>query len=288
MYLRKERTLVVRSWSERAALGRSKRQCLLPNVVEDVHVLLLVVSERAHRAVARVLHCQAPQAGVQEHVAVHREHHVRAVEVERHARHGRRRRRRRRQREAQVEPRRRRPVCRRQRHQRDDGGADLLVRRVDQRRERRAGVDDEPAGAVGVQGEGVGRDGQRRRAEGYAGEVEVVVGTHGRLGRAGDEWRGTNAGGAVERRRRAEEERAGAVGVLERREAVGEHAGGELRDERQGPPAQPDEPLKSLLLALLHPKVMPGTRAWQAGDEPNVNVSVARKPDVQPVPYDMW
>ena len=52
-------------------------------------------------------------------------------------------------------------------------------------------------------------------------------------------------------------------------------------------PTSPDEPLKSLLLALLHPKVMPGTRAWQAGDEPNVNVSVALKPDVQPVPYDM-
>nr|ACL53118.1 unknown [Zea mays] len=236
--------------SKSAALGRSERQRLLPDVVEDVHVLLLVVPERAHRAVRLVPHGQAPHAGPRDHVAVRGEHHVGAVEVERHARqHGRRRRRRGRQREAQVEPRGVRPVDRWQR--RDQGlyrGADLLVRRVGQRGDGRAGVDDEAARAVGLEGECAGRDGQRLRAQGYARQVEVVVGAHGRPGRASDERRGADAG-AVERRRRAEEEGAGAVGVLERRQAVGEPAGAELRDERQAAPAQPHQPRRAVPVA---------------------------------------
>jgi hypothetical protein len=67
--------------SNRAALGWSKRQRLLPDVVEDVHALLLVVAERAHRTVGIVPHREAPQAGVRDHIALCREHHVCAIEV---------------------------------------------------------------------------------------------------------------------------------------------------------------------------------------------------------------
>ena len=214
-----------------------------------MQVLLLVVPECAELAVGLAPHRQAPHAAVEDHVVLHREHHVRAAaKVERHARQRRRRRRRRRQREAQVETRGVRPVRHRQLHQGAHRGADSLVRRVDQRRDRRAGVDDEPAGAVCPERERAGRDGQRRRADGYAGEVEVVVRAHRWLGRARDERRRPDAG-AVERRRRrrrTEEERALALGVLERRQAVGEHAGGELGDERQAAPAQADEPRRAV------------------------------------------
>lgn len=72
----------------------------------------------------------------------------------------------------------------------------------------------------------------------YARQVEVVGG--GVSGRVGDERRGLD-GTLADRGRRSDAERAGAVGIPERRQAVGEFAGAKLGDEGQVPPAHPHQ-----------------------------------------------
>ncbi|BAT05823.1 Os08g0468901, partial [Oryza sativa Japonica Group] len=225
------------------ARRRHERQEAIRDVVQNVHVLLLVVADDGGVAGADHRQAQEPGGAVDQHVVLRRHGHVgAAVEVELHVRdrHGHARRRRPREARLQADL----GVVRRR--QRPEDGHQLaahgVVRVLLEPGERRAGVDEDAARAVVVDGEHQRVDGQPLLAEADALEGHEV---EGRQRRVDDQRRGLHrrAGGAcvgaVERREHAEVEPA-RLRREERREAVGEPRRAELAHQRQRPAAEAD------------------------------------------------